>query len=172
MWAHDADIYVSDAARLQRGVDLDQLLDMNSDQLVELFHARARCAAMGSGRHFNTAGGICSPIAQPPWACSTADPPIPACAAQPCSLRCILQAPLPEGPEAQAPCPGEAPEEGQEGVQLGCMGLHGLCASPAGEKQARTLLGTPFEHDALLVVCRRMLPTARSPTLCAPTCAT
>lgn len=25
-----------------RGVDLDQLLDMNSDQLVELFHARAR----------------------------------------------------------------------------------------------------------------------------------
>jgi hypothetical protein len=25
-----------------RGVDLDQLLDMNSDELIELFHARAR----------------------------------------------------------------------------------------------------------------------------------
>ncbi len=27
---------------LQRGVDLDQLLDLSSDELIELFHARAR----------------------------------------------------------------------------------------------------------------------------------
>lgn len=57
-------------------MDLDQLLDMNSDQLVELFHARARCAAMGSGHHAYSNAARYSTNAQPPSACRPSTRPI------------------------------------------------------------------------------------------------
>lgn len=51
-----------------------------------------------------------------------ADPPI---LAAPRNPACMLQAPLPEGPEAQAFGPGEAPEEGQEGASVRIVAMHG-----------------------------------------------
>lgn len=57
-------------------MDLDQLLDMNSDQLVKLFHARARCAAIGSGHHAYSNAARWSTNAQPPSACRPSTRPI------------------------------------------------------------------------------------------------
>jgi hypothetical protein len=43
------------AAVACRGVDLDQLLDMNSDELIELFHARARRRCEQRASHSSSA---------------------------------------------------------------------------------------------------------------------
>lgn len=161
-------------------MDLDQLLDMNSDQLVELFHARARCAAMGSGHHAYSNAARYSTNAQPPSACRPSTRPIrPYLLRRATLLACCrrrFQRGLKRKPLALVKRLRKAKKVRQCALWQ-CMDAHARAWGVLGTlhvwSTGAALVADAMHRFALASpALRRTLLTARSPTLCAPTCAT